>query len=138
MCVYSLNPLIAGIDQMHPDDLNTVWLCRECGQSFAFHSDVESHKTEFNHSMMMLYDLRGREKTPFTRGRMSLSFRIEGKPSRIIVEYEYYPSSGAINYVDVRYSNDLLRSMVEGDPSMMRKIDSYLRKALDQKTSAGL
>lgn len=123
---------------MHPDDLNTMWLCRECGLSFAFHSDVEIHKKQFNHSMMLLYDLKGREKAPFTRGQMSLSFRIEGKPTKMTVEYEYFPSSGAINYVDVRYSSDRLRSVVEGDPLMMKKIDNYLRKSLNQKTSAGV
>ena len=123
---------------MHPDDLNMLWLCRECGRGFAFHSDVESHKKQFNHSTMLLYDLQGKEKALFTRGRMSLNFRIGGRPSKITVEYEYNPSDGAINYIDVRYSNDQLRSVVESDPSMMRKIDNYLRKALNQKTSVRL
>ena len=123
---------------MDPDDLKTLWLCRECGRRFAFHSDVENHKKEFNHSMTLIYNLQS-GTVPFTRGRMSIAFRLEGKASlQIIVDYEYYPSSGTINYINVRYSNDKLRSRIEGDPAMMKNIDNYLRKSLNSKLSAGL
>lgn len=122
---------------MNPEDLNILWLCRECGRSFAFHSDVEDHKRQFNHPMMMLCNLQGSGKALFTRGRMSLNFRIEGRLSQVTVEYEYYPSSGAINYVDVRYSDDALRSMVEEDPAMMKNIDNLIRKNLNQKLTVG-
>lgn len=118
---------------MHPDDLKVLWLCRECGRSFAFHSDVENHKKQDNHSMIVLYDLQRKTNSPFTRGRISLRFKIEGKPSQVTIDYEYFPSTGAINYVDVRYSNDRLKSIVEGDPTLMKNIDNYLRKALNQK-----
>jgi hypothetical protein len=124
---------------MDPDDLKTLWLCRECGRRFAFHSDVESHKKQFNHSMMLTYNLQSGGKEPFTRGQMSIAFRLGGKASlQIIVDYEYYPSSGMINYIDVRYSNDKLRPRIEGDPAMMKNIDNYLRKSLNPKISAGL
>ncbi len=119
---------------MHPDDLKVLWLCGECGRHFAFHSDVEAHKRQFNHSMMMLYDLQNSEKEePFTRGRMSLSFRFEGRTSRIIVEYEYYPSTDTINYINVHYTDAYLRTRVEGDIVMMKNIDNYLRRVLVQK-----
>jgi hypothetical protein len=123
---------------MHPDDLNIVWLCRECGRSFTFNSDVEDHKRQFNHSKMMLCDLQTiSKKMPplFTRGRMSLDFKLSGKVSRVIVEYEYYPSSGEINYVDVRYTDNRLRSMVEGNPDMMKNIDNYLHRLLTRNLS---
>lgn len=120
---------------MHPDDLKVLWLCRECGHGFVFHSDVEVHKKQFNHSMIMLYNLQDNGKGPFTRGRMSLSFRLEGRQSHIVVEYEYYPSTDMINYIDVYYSNPSLRSRVEGDQMMMKNIDNYLRRTLKEKLS---
>ena len=87
---------------------------------------------------MMLCDLQTiSEKMPplFTRGRISLDFRFGGKESRVIVEYEYYPSSGEINYVDVRYTDSRLKSMIEGDPDMMKNIDNYLRRLLTRNLS---
>jgi hypothetical protein len=32
------------ITHMHPDDLKTMWICRECHKVFVFHSDVDDHK----------------------------------------------------------------------------------------------
>ena len=85
---------------------------------------------------MMLCNLHnGSKEAPelFVRGRTSLEFRLEGNVSRVIIEYEYYPSSGEINYVDVRYTDSRLKSRVERSPEMMRNIDDYLRKLLTQK-----
>jgi hypothetical protein len=122
---------------MHPDDLKKVWLCCECGRSFAFNSDVEDHKRQFRHSKMMLSnvhnDAREMQDELFIRGRTSLEFRLNTEMSRIVIEYEYYPSSGEIIYVDVRYTDSRLRSIVEGNPEMMRNIDNYLRRFLIQK-----
>ncbi|MGI0049022.1 MAG: hypothetical protein ACREAW_05735 [Nitrososphaera sp.] len=125
---------------MHPDDLKTMWLCCECGRKFVFHSDVEDHKVHLNHSKMMICDLAGSRKAPelFTRGRISLGFRLNGRPACVVVEYEYHPSSDAIRYVDVKYSDSRLRSMVEGDPAMMKNIDNYLRKLLKPGTPVRL
>jgi hypothetical protein len=116
---------------MHSDDLRTIWLCSECGRRFVFHSDVEDHRRHFNHPKMVLCDLDAR-KAPavFTRGRISLGFRLAGRASRVIVEYEYYPSTGAIRYTDVRYTDSRLQSMVESNPQMMKNIDNYLRRFL--------
>lgn len=69
---------------------------------------------------------------------MSLEFRLNGSVSRVVVEYEYYPSSGTINYVDVRYTDSRLQAMVEGDPGMMKNIDIYLRRILKHDPSARL
>ncbi len=124
---------------MHPDDLNIVWLCRECGRSFAFNSDVEDHKRQFGHSKMMRHDLEADTKKAslvFTRGQVSLDFRLNGEVSQVIIDFEYYPSDDTLNYVDVRYTHSELKSKVEGDPAMMRKIDSYLRRLLAQNSPA--
>jgi len=115
---------------MHPDDFNKVWLCCECRRVFAFNSEVEDHKLQFKHSTMMLCDLHNDIGRPqlFTRGRLSLSFRLDGKTSRVTMDYEYYPSSGKIHYIDARYTDDKLKSMLEENPEMMKKIDNYLRR----------
>jgi hypothetical protein len=121
---------------MHPDDLKTMWMCCECRRNFLFHSDVEDHKKEFNHSKVVLCTIPERRKSPalFVRGRTSLNFKFDGKPSKVVIEYQYYPSNGSIDYVDVRYTDKLLQSKVEGNPEMMKNIDNYLRKILSERS----
>ena len=124
---------------MHPDDLKKVWLCCECGRGFAFNSDVEDHKQQFGHSKMMLYDLQtGHKKSPpvFIRGRTSFDFRLDCMVSKIVIEYEYYPSSDKIRYIDVRYKDKRLKFKVESNTEVMKNIDNYLRKLLTRKISA--
>jgi hypothetical protein len=115
-------------EQMHPDDLKTIWSCRECGRNFVFNSDAEDHKRQFNHSDMVLCDLGGKKIVVFKRGKASLGFKVEGRMAVAIIEYKYYPSSDSINYTDVKYTDDRLKSMIEGNPQMMRNIDNYIRK----------
>src|SRR5919106_1497362 len=122
---------------MHPDDLKTMWLCCECRRHFLFHSDVEDHKREFNHSRVMLYNIPETRRSPalFIRGRMSIDFKLNSKTSKIVIEYQYYPSDGAIDYVNVLYSDEKLQSTIEGDPEMMKNIDNYLRKVLNKRSA---
>lgn len=121
---------------MHPDDLKTIWLCSECRRNFLFHSDVEDHKRQFNHSRVTLCNIPETARPPvmFVRGRISIGFRLDSKTSAIVIEYQYYPSTGAIDYVDVRYSDRKLQSKVEDDPQMMKNIDNYLRKVLNNRS----
>ena len=123
------------IQQMHPEDLKTIWQCAECGRNFVFYSDVEFHKAEFNHSKMISLDFPARRgsKAPvgFTRGQSTLAFRLaDGAMARVMIEYKYYPSSDDISYVEVTYSDKRLEYMIEGNPRMIRNIDSYLRRRL--------
>jgi hypothetical protein len=123
---------------MHPEDLKTVWLCCECRRNFLFHSDVEDHKRQFNHSKVMLCNISETARSPmlFIRGRSSISFKLNGsKTSKIVIEYQYYPSSGAIDYVNVLYSDEKLQSKIEGDREMMKNIDNYLRKVLNKRSA---
>jgi hypothetical protein len=122
---------------MHPEDLKTVWLCSECRQNFLFHSDVEDHKKEFNHSKVMLCNISetARSSTLFIRGRSSISFKLNSKSSRVVIEYQYYPSTGVIDYVNVTYSDKDLQSKIENDPEMMKNIDNYLRKILNERSA---
>lgn len=123
---------------MHPDDLKVIWQCRDCGRNFVFHSDVERHKAEFNHAEMALSDFPTSKRSParFTQGRSALGFKVDGRVARVIIEYRYYPSTDAISYTDVSYTDSKLQSMVESNPQMMRNIDSYLRKYLHQKRAS--
>jgi hypothetical protein len=123
---------------MHPEDLKTVWLCCECRRNFLFHSDVEDHKRQFNHSKVMISNISESARSPmlFIRGRSSISFKLNGKTSKIVIEYQYYPSTGVLQYVDVLYSDKKLQSKVEGDPELMKNIDNYLRKALNKQSAS--
>jgi hypothetical protein len=122
---------------MHPEDLKTVWLCCECRRNFLFHSDVEDHKRQFNHSKVMLCKISETARSPmiFVRGRISIGFKLNNnKTSRVVIEYQYYPSTGAIQYVNVLYTDEKLQSKIEGDPEMMKNIDNYLRKVLNKRS----
>jgi len=46
---------------MHPNDLNKIWLCNECGSVFIFHSDVENHMQIRNHSAISMRELESGE-----------------------------------------------------------------------------
>jgi hypothetical protein len=123
---------------MHPEDLKTVWLCCECMRNFLFHSDVEDHKKQFNHSKVMLYNISeiARSPTMFIRGRISIGFKLNSKTSKIVIEYQYYPSTSTIQYVNVIYSDEKLQSKIERDPDMMKNIDNYLRKILNKRVAS--
>jgi hypothetical protein len=123
---------------MHPEDLKTVWLCCDCRRNFLFHSDVEDHKRQFNHSKVMLCNISetARSAMLFIRGRISIGFKFNNKTSKVVIEYQYYPSKGAIQYINVVYSDEKLQSKIEGDPEMMKNIDNYLRKVLNKRSAS--
>jgi hypothetical protein len=123
---------------MHPEDLKTVWLCCECRRNFLFHSDVEDHRRQFNHSKVMVCNISetARSPTMFIRGRISIGFKLNSKTSKIIIEYQYYPTTDTIQYVNVVYSDETLRSKIECDPEMMKNIDNYLRKVLNKRSTS--
>lgn len=123
---------------MHPEDLKTLWLCCECTRNFLFLSDVEDHKRQFNHSKVMLCNISETERSHmlFIRGRISISFKVNKKASHVTIEYQYYPSTGAIQYINVLYSDEKLQSKIEGDPDMMKNIDNYLRRVLNKRSAS--
>lgn len=41
---------------MNREDLKVIWVCRECGTSFVFRSDVEDHEENEGHSKISKYD----------------------------------------------------------------------------------
>ena len=48
----------------------------------------------------------------------------------LTVEFDYYSVDGSIKYHDLNYSNPRLIKHIEGNPRVMKNIDSYLRKNL--------
>ncbi len=48
----------------------------------------------------------------------------------LTIEFEYYSSDGSIKYHDMHYSDPRLIKHIEGNPRVMKNIDSYLRKRL--------
>jgi hypothetical protein len=46
------------------------------------------------------------------------------------VEFDYYPDDGSMKYRDLHYSDTRLIKHIEGNPQVMKNIDSYLRKNL--------
>ena len=48
----------------------------------------------------------------------------------LTIDFEYYSSDGSIKYHDIHYSDPRLIKHIEGNPRVMKNIDSYLRKSL--------
>lgn len=48
----------------------------------------------------------------------------------LTVEFDYYSDDGSIKYRDMHYSNPRLIKHIEGNPRVMKNIDSFLRKNL--------
>ena len=48
------------------------------------------------------------------------------------VEFDYYAEDGSMKYRDIHYSDKRLIKHIEGNPQVMKNIDSYLRKNLLQ------
>ena len=48
----------------------------------------------------------------------------------LTVEFDYYSDDGSIKYRDLHYSNPRLIKHIEGNPRVMKNIDSFLRKNL--------
>jgi hypothetical protein len=46
------------------------------------------------------------------------------------IEFDYYSYDGSIKYRDMHYSDRRLIKHIEGNPQVMKNIDSYLRKNL--------
>jgi hypothetical protein len=61
-----------------------------------------------------------------------LRYVLEGQPrtGTIAVEFEYSSSDCSIKYLNVHYSDPELTKHVEGNPTVLRNIDSYLRNKL--------
>jgi len=61
-----------------------------------------------------------------------LKYTSEGivQTGMLTIEFEYSSSQGSLNYIEVEYSDPRMRKYVEGNPNVMRNIDSHLRNNL--------
>ena len=48
----------------------------------------------------------------------------------LTLEFDYYSFDGSIKYRDIQYTDSRLIKHIEGNPIVMKNIDSYLRKNL--------
>jgi hypothetical protein len=43
---------------MHPDDLESIWVCHRCREKFVFYSDVEYHVRTTDHAEISKHDFQ--------------------------------------------------------------------------------
>jgi hypothetical protein len=89
---------------------------------------------------MTLYDFPDKKRplpARFVQGKTKLNFKVDGQIGTIMIEYKYYPSKDSISYIDVSYTDKRLQSMIESDPEMIRRIDSYIRRLHQNNRSNG-
>jgi hypothetical protein len=113
---------------MHPDDLKTVWECRQCGRRFLYESDATGHSSEFGHLNLISKDLTRRPADAvFVRKNISLTFRFDGAKAKVHIDFKYYPSIELIEYSSVSYTDERLKDKIERNAEMMSNIDNYIR-----------
>ena len=61
---------------------------------------------------------------------LKYSVREKSKTGTIVVDFEYSPDECLVNYTNINYSDDEMVKYVEGNPKVLRNIDSYLRNKL--------
>jgi hypothetical protein len=61
---------------------------------------------------------------------LKYSVREKSKTGTIVVDFEYSPDECLVNYTNINYSDDEMVKYVEGNPKVLRNIDSYLRNRL--------
>jgi hypothetical protein len=69
----------------------------------------------------------------FVYAQTAFDFKVEGKIETAIFEYKYYPTTRSIEYLDIRYTNLKLQSLIENNSKMMKNIDSYIKELFLEK-----
>ena len=88
------------------------------------------------HNSIAQYDKDDKKdiKTKPIRFSHLMAFNIKEENNEISgilsVEFDYYPEDGIMKYRDINYSDKRLIKYIEGNPQVMKNIDSYLRKNL--------
>ncbi len=88
------------------------------------------------HNSIALYDKDDKKDTNTKPIRFShlMAFNIKEENNEISgilsVEFDYYHEDGSMKYRDINYSDKRLITHIEGNPQVMKNIDSYLRKNL--------
>ena len=94
-----------------------------------------SNTTEDNSSTVNVGEdhIHGKNIRPIRLSHL-ITFNIKENDDEIAgiltIDFEYYSSDGSIKYHDMHYSDPRLIKHIEGNPRVMKNIDSYLRKSL--------
>lgn len=112
---------------MFKDDVNVYKLMRRV--YFSHSNTTEEHFSTQNDEDHM----PGKIIPPIRLSHL-IAFNIKENDDEIsgilTIEFEYYSSDGSIKYHDMHYSDPRLIKHIEGNPRVMKNIDSYLRKSL--------
>ena len=112
---------------MFKDDVNVYKLMRRV--YFSHSNTTEEHFSTQNDEDHM----PGKIIRPIRLSHL-IAFNIKENDDEIsgilTIEFEYYSSDGSIKYHDMHYSDPRLIKHIEGNPRVMKNIDSYLRKSL--------
>jgi len=92
-------------------------------------STEKYYSTHYNKSNQLL----GKTIRPMKLSHL-MAFNIKENNNLIsgilTIEFDYYSFDGSIKYRDLQYSDPRLIKHIEGNPIVMKNIDSYLRKNL--------
>jgi len=70
-------------------------------------------------------------------GQVTFDFRIEGKTEKATFDYKYNSSNHDLDYIEIRYSNPKLQTLIENNPKMMENIDSQIRNMIEKRRLSG-
>jgi hypothetical protein len=70
-------------------------------------------------------------------GQVTFDFRIEGKAEKATFGYKYNSGNHDMDYIEIRYSNPKLQTLIENNPKMMENIDSQIRNMIEKKRLSG-
>lgn len=70
-------------------------------------------------------------------GQVTFDFRIEGKTEKATFGYKYNSSNEDLDYIEIRYTNPKLQSLIENNPKMMENIDSQIRNMIEKRRLSG-
>jgi hypothetical protein len=70
-------------------------------------------------------------------GQVTFDFRIEGKTEKATFGYKYNSRNHDMDYIEIRYSNPKLQTLIENNPKMMENIDSQIRNMIEKKRLSG-
>lgn len=117
---------------MFKDDVSDYNLMRRV--YFSHSNGTEPNSTEDNFSTQRDGDNMVSKSTQPIRLSHLIAFNVKENDTVIsgilTIEFEYYSSDGSIKYRDMRYTDPRLIKHIEGNPRVMKNIDSYLRKNL--------
>jgi len=124
--LYKITTILIGSLEMFKDDVIDYNSMRRV-------DFTHSNSTEDNNSSQSDEYVVKKAKKPIRLSHL-ITFNIKEDDCMIsgilTLEFDYDSSDGSIKYRDMHYSDPRLIKHIEGNPRVMKNIDSYLRKNL--------